>query len=75
MVRAQAQLVEALGIENLHGVVGGSMGGMQVLQWAVSYPERLKKAVVIASALAHNAQQIAFNEVGRHTPDTVHENI
>lgn len=65
MVRAQAQLVDYLGIETLHGVVGGSMGGMQVLQWAVSYPERLQKAVVIASALAHNAQQIAFNEVGR----------
>jgi homoserine O-acetyltransferase len=65
MVRAQAMLVQALGIERLFAVVGGSMGGMQVLQWAVSYPERLRNAVCIASAARHTAQNIAFHEVGR----------
>jgi homoserine O-acetyltransferase len=65
MVRAQAMLVEALGIETLLAVVGGSMGGMQVLQWAASYPERLFSAVCVASAARHSAQNIAFHEVGR----------
>ena len=65
MVRAQAMLVEALGIETLFSVVGGSMGGMQVLQWAADYPERLFSALVIASAARHSAQNIAFHEVGR----------
>ena len=65
MVRAQAMLVEALGIETLFAVVGGSMGGMQVLQWAADYPERLFSAVCIASAARHSAQNIAFHEVGR----------
>jgi len=65
MVRAQAMLVEALGIEQLFCVVGGSMGGMQVLQWAADYPERLFSALVIASAARHSAQNIAFHEVGR----------
>jgi homoserine O-acetyltransferase len=65
MVRAQAMLVEALGIERLSAVIGGSMGGMQVLQWAVDYPERLSAAVVIAAAARHSAQNIAFHEVGR----------
>ena len=65
MVRAQAMLVEALGIEQLFCVVGGSMGGMQVLQWAADYPERLFSAIVIASAARHSAQNIAFHEVGR----------
>jgi homoserine O-acetyltransferase len=65
MVRAQAMLVEALGIERLFAVVGGSMGGMQVLQWAADYPERLFAAVCIASAARHSAQNIAFHEVGR----------
>jgi homoserine O-acetyltransferase len=65
MVRAQAMLVTALGIETLFSVVGGSMGGMQVLQWAVDYPERLFSAVVIATAAKHSAQNIAFHEVGR----------
>jgi homoserine O-acetyltransferase len=65
MVRAQAMLVDALGIETLFAVVGGSMGGMQVLQWAADYPERLFSAVCIASAARHSAQNIAFHEVGR----------
>jgi len=65
MVRAQAMLVEAMGIETLLAVVGGSMGGMQVLQWAASYPERLFSAVCVASAARHSAQNIAFHEVGR----------
>ena len=65
MVRAQALLVEAMGIETLFAVVGGSMGGMQVLQWAASYPERMFSAVCVASAARHSAQNIAFHEVGR----------
>ncbi|HEX7759193.1 MAG TPA: homoserine O-acetyltransferase [Caulobacteraceae bacterium] len=65
MVRAQAMLVEALGIERLFAVVGGSMGGMQALQWAADYPERLFAAVCIAAAPRHSAQNIAFHEVGR----------
>ena len=65
MVRAQAMLVEALGIDTLFAVVGGSMGGMQVLQWAADYPERMFSALCIASAARHSAQNIAFHEVGR----------
>ena len=65
MVRAQAMLVEALGIETLFAVIGGSMGGMQALQWAADYPERLYSAVCIAAAPRHSAQNIAFHEVGR----------
>ncbi len=65
MVRAQAELVTALGIETLFAVIGGSMGGMQVLQWATDYPEQLFSAVCIASAARHSAQNIAFHEVGR----------
>jgi homoserine O-acetyltransferase len=65
MVRAQAMLIDALGIETLFSVVGGSMGGMQVLQWAVDYPDRVFSAVVVATAAKHSAQNIAFHEVGR----------
>lgn len=65
MVRAQAMLIEALGIETLFAAVGGSMGGMQVLQWAADYPEKLFSAIVIAAAARHSAQNIAFHEVGR----------
>jgi homoserine O-acetyltransferase len=65
MVRAQAMLIEALGISTLLAVVGGSMGGMQVLQWASDYPEKLFSAVCIAAAARHSAQNIAFHEVGR----------
>jgi homoserine O-acetyltransferase len=65
MVRAQAQLIDRLGIESLFAVVGGSMGGMQVLQWAASYPERVFAALPIATSARHSAQNIAFHEVGR----------
>jgi homoserine O-acetyltransferase len=65
MVRAQAMLIDALGIETLFSVIGGSMGGMQVLQWAVDHPHRLFSAVAIATAAKHSAQNIAFHEVGR----------
>ncbi len=65
MVRAQAMLIEALGIDTLFAVVGGSMGGMQVLQWAADYPQKLFSAVCVAAAPRHSAQNIAFHEVGR----------
>jgi len=65
MVRAQARLLDHLGIEQLFCVIGGSMGGMQVLQWAATYPERVFAAVPIATAARHSAQNIAFHEVGR----------
>lgn len=65
MVRAQAMLIDYLGIEQLFCVVGGSMGGMQVLQWAASYPERVFAAIPIAAAPRHSSQNIAFHEVGR----------
>src|SRR5437763_2933880 len=65
MVRAQAMLLDHLGIETLFAVVGGSLGGMQVLQWAVSYPQRVFAALPIAAATRHSAQNIAFHEVGR----------
>jgi homoserine O-acetyltransferase len=65
MVRAQKRLVDHLGIDRLFAVVGGSMGGMQVLQWAASYPKHVFAAVPIATASYHSAQNIAFNEVGR----------
>jgi len=65
MVRAQAMLLDHLGIETLFCVTGGSMGGMQVLQWAASYPERVFSALPIATAAKHSAQNIAFHEVGR----------
>ena len=65
MVRAQAMLIEALGIETLFAVIGGSMGGMQVMQWAADYPDKLFSAICIAAAARHSAQNIAFHEVGR----------
>lgn len=65
MVRAQAMLLDHLGVEKLFAVVGGSMGGMQALSWAATFPERVASAVVIASAARHSAQNIAFHEVGR----------
>ena len=65
MVEAQKRLIDHLGIEKLLAVVGGSMGGMQVLQWMVPYPKRIRSAVPIATTLKHTPQQIAFNEVGR----------
>ncbi|MBY0338380.1 MAG: homoserine O-acetyltransferase [Acetobacteraceae bacterium] len=65
MVRAQKKLVEQLGIERLLAVIGGSMGGMQVLEWAAEYPEAVFAAAPIACAAHHSAQNIAFHEVGR----------
>ena len=65
MVRAQHRLIDHLGIESLFCVLGGSMGGMQVLQWAASQSERVFAAVPIATAARHSAQNIAFHEVGR----------
>jgi homoserine O-acetyltransferase len=65
MVRAQALLLDRLGIETLFCVAGGSMGGMQVLQWAASYPDRVFAALPIATGPKHSAQNIAFHEVGR----------
>jgi homoserine O-acetyltransferase len=65
MVRAQAMLVKRLGIDTLFSVVGGSMGGMQVLQWATQYRDLVFSAMPIATAARHSAQNIAFHEVGR----------
>ncbi len=65
MVRAQAMLIDRLGIDQLFAVVGGSMGGMQVLQWAALFPERVFAAMPIATAARHSSQNIAFHEVGR----------
>jgi homoserine O-acetyltransferase len=65
MVRAQAMLVEALEIPSLFLVIGGSIGGMQALQWASAYPKRVFACAAIASAARHSAQNIAFYEVGR----------
>jgi homoserine O-acetyltransferase len=65
MVRAQAMLLDHLGIDSLFAVAGGSMGGMQALQWPASYPDRVFAALPIACATRHSAQNIAFHEVGR----------
>ena len=65
MVRAQKLLVGHLGIQRLFAAVGGSMGGMQVLEWAATYPDALFAAVPVATAAFHSAQNIAFHEVGR----------
>jgi homoserine O-acetyltransferase len=64
-VNAQARLLDALGIQQLAAVMGGSLGGMQALGWTLQYPERVKHAVVVASAPNLNAENIAFNEVAR----------
>ena len=65
MVRAQAMLLDRLGIDSLFCVIGGSMGGMQVLQWAASYPDRVFATMPVATGARHSAQEIAFHEVGR----------
>jgi len=65
MVRAQAMLIDHLGIDTLFAVAGGSMGGMQVLQWTASYPQRVFAALPLATSTRHSAQNIAFHEVGR----------
>lgn len=66
-VKTQAMLSDRLGIDVWHAIVGGSMGGMQALQWSVDYPERLKRCVIIASTPKLSAQNIAFNEVARQS--------
>jgi len=66
MVKVQAMLVEHLGIERLHNVIGGSMGGMQALEWSVRYPDKVRSAVVIAATARLSPQGIAFNWVGRN---------
>ena len=65
MVNAQEQLISHLGISRLLSVAGGSMGGMQVLEWMLFHPEKIKSAIPISTSLHHSPQQIAFNEVGR----------
>ncbi|MEM9880992.1 MAG: homoserine O-acetyltransferase, partial [Pseudomonadota bacterium] len=65
MVRAQALLMDYLGIQTLFSVIGGSMGGMQVLEWCALYPDRVFTAAPIATTARHSAQNIAFHEVGR----------
>ena len=65
MVRAQAMLLDRLEIDSLFCVVGGSMGGMQVLEWAANYKHRVFSAIPIATAARHSSQNIAFHEVGR----------
>ena len=66
-VNSQVRLMDRLGIEQWAAVVGGSLGGMQVLRWAISYPERLQNAIAIAAAPKLSAQNIAFNEVARQS--------
>jgi len=65
MVEAQARLADHLGIDRWLAVAGGSMGGMQALQWAASYPDRIRAVIPIATTLKHSPQQIALDEVGR----------
>jgi homoserine O-acetyltransferase len=67
MVRLQKMLVDSLDIRQLLAVAGGSMGGMQALEWAVSFAENVRSVIVIASTARHSPQQIAFNEVGRQS--------
>jgi homoserine O-acetyltransferase len=78
MVRLQKMLIDYLGIDRLLAVAGGSMGGMQALEWAVTYPDHVAAAIPIATTARHSAQQIAFNEVGRQAimadPDWNHGN-
>jgi len=78
MVQAQAKLLDYLGIEKLFCVIGGSMGAMQVLEWACRYPERVFAAVPVAGSYRHSAQNIAFHEVGRQAimadPEWCHGN-
>ena len=69
-VNAQARLLDALGIQTLAAVMGGSLGGMQALSWAMQYPDRMRHAVVIASAPNLTAENIAFNEVARRAIQT-----
>jgi len=65
MVRAQARLADHLGVRAWHSVIGGSMGGMQVLEWAVMFPDRVRSIIPIATCLQASAQQIAWGAIGR----------
>ncbi len=65
IVKAQSLLIESLNIEKLFSVIGGSMGAMQALQWAIDFPDKIFNIIHIAGALKHSAQNIAFHEVGR----------
>jgi homoserine O-acetyltransferase len=65
MVNSQKQVLDYLGVKKLHSVIGGSVGGMQVLEWCVRYPEMIRSAIPIATTMRHSALAIAFNEVAR----------
>lgn len=65
-VRLQVRLLDALGIERIHAVVGGSLGGQQALEWALAYPDRVGRAIVLAASPRLSSQGLAFNAVGRH---------
>jgi len=65
-VRLQARLLDRLGIERLHAVVGGSLGGQQAMEWALAFPERVRRGIVLAASARLSAQGLAFNAVGRH---------
>lgn len=65
MVHSQKRVLDSLGIESLHAVVGGSVGGMQALEWCVRYPGMVRAAIPIATTMRHSALAIAFNEVAR----------
>jgi len=67
MVAAQKQLIDHLGVQRLHAVIGGSVGGMQALEWSVRYPQVVESAVLLATTTRHSALAIAFNEVARQS--------
>ncbi len=66
-VKLQALLLDRLGIDNLYAVIGGSLGGQQALEWALAYPERVRKAIVLAASARLSTQGVAFNAVGRYS--------
>jgi homoserine O-acetyltransferase len=67
MVEAQTYLLDHLGVDRLHAVIGGSVGGMQALEWCLRYPDRVGAAVLLATTIRHSALAIAFNEVARQS--------
>lgn len=67
MVTAQKYLIEHMGISKLHAIIGGSVGGMQILEWCVRFPEMVRAAIPIATTMRHSALAIAFNEVARQS--------